>query len=574
MSSEKTPYAMTIAGVMTPEDDRVLGHRLGVLAAAAGTNAVEPTRGSHIPGIGGAAVSRMPRPGDPARSEKLSGMRRLLLALVLVLAMPGLRRCRPGAGRGPRSSSTPGTRTRATTASTSTGPRAATPRRSTSPRRSSRCAAPTRAATRVSLRAQMRDIADAGVDEVVSSWWGRGSPEDRRLPAVMRAAKRRGLEVAVQLEPYAGRTIDSIAADLVYIRSLGIRDVYVYRTKDFTAEEWSRVTRQPMGLRLLRTDEPRAASRPAPGSPASTPTTSSSTTRRSSTASAGRRTRYGILCAPSVGPGYDALAATGDTRVKAAARRRDVRLDVECGASRAAPTSSRSRPTTSGAKGRRSSPPVTVAATRATTARTGCTGALRNAPTSRAPRTGRHASRKTSAPQPATSAVEDVLDTAQRRVGEVDLDVVPLLEPERAGALVGAEAEQRLGRDDVAAARSGAARSPRARAAPRAGRCGRSSPSRCRSRCRACSTRSTGRKPSPRFASVVGHAQIRAPARASRSSSAPSACVAWTTVVRSLRQPARSSSSIGRMPCSARHSSISRGCSSACTCSGSRSAAA
>ena len=28
------------------------------------------------------------------------------------------------------------------------------------------------------LRAQMRDIARAGVDEVVSSWWGRGSPED------------------------------------------------------------------------------------------------------------------------------------------------------------------------------------------------------------------------------------------------------------------------------------------------------------------------------------------------------------------------------------------------------------
>src|SRR6059058_954806 len=76
------------------------------------------------------------------------------------------------------------------------------------------------------LGAQMRDIADAGVDEVVSSWWGRGSEEDQRLAAVMRAAKRRGLEVGVQVEPYVGRTIDSIAADLVYIRSLGIRDVY------------------------------------------------------------------------------------------------------------------------------------------------------------------------------------------------------------------------------------------------------------------------------------------------------------------------------------------------------------
>ena len=50
-------------------------------------------------------------------------------------------------------------------------------------------------------------------------------------------------------------------------------------------------------------------------------------------------------------------------------------------------------------------------------------------------------------------------------------------------------------------------------------------------------TRSTGRKPSPRFASVVGQTQIRAPASASRSSSASFAWVAWTTVVRGPRQP-------------------------------------
>ena len=101
------------------------------------------------------------------------------------------------------------------------------------------------------LNGQMRDIAQSGVDEVVSSWWGRGSFEDRLLPAVMRAAKQRGLQVAVQLEPYPGRTVDSVGADLVYIRSLGIRDVYIYRSNDFTAEDWSRVTSQPLGLRLF-----------------------------------------------------------------------------------------------------------------------------------------------------------------------------------------------------------------------------------------------------------------------------------------------------------------------------------
>jgi glycoprotein endo-alpha-1,2-mannosidase len=165
------------------------------------------------------------------------------------------------------------------------------------------------------LGAQMRDIADAGVDEVVSSWWGRGSQEDQRLPSVMRAAKRRGLEVAVQLEPYPGRTIDSIAADLVYIRSLGVRDVYLYRTMDFTAEEWNRVTRQPTGLRLFgQTALVGFAARAG---------FAGFYTYDIVIYNAAKFDRYckqararGILCAPSVGPGYDALAATGDTQAK------------------------------------------------------------------------------------------------------------------------------------------------------------------------------------------------------------------------------------------------------------------
>jgi hypothetical protein len=165
------------------------------------------------------------------------------------------------------------------------------------------------------LRGQMRDISDAGVDEVVSSWWGKGSPEDRRLPAVMRAAKSRELQVAVQLEPYEDRTVESVGADLAYLRSLGIRNVYVYRSDDFTADEWTAVTRQPNGMRLF-----------------------AQTNRVGFAARAGFAGFYtydillydgpkfvrlceqahelGILCAPSVGPGYSAAQATGDTRVK------------------------------------------------------------------------------------------------------------------------------------------------------------------------------------------------------------------------------------------------------------------
>src|SRR2546429_558816 len=85
------------------------------------------------------------------------------------------------------------------------------------------------------LRAQMRDIASSGVEEGVSSGWGGAWGEDGRLRAVIRAGKGVRLGVAVQLEPYPERTVESIAADLTYLRSLGVRDVYVYRAGDFTS---------------------------------------------------------------------------------------------------------------------------------------------------------------------------------------------------------------------------------------------------------------------------------------------------------------------------------------------------
>lgn len=165
------------------------------------------------------------------------------------------------------------------------------------------------------LGAQMRDIAATGVDEVVSSWWGRGSPEDQRLPAVIRAAKRRGLEVAAQLEPYEGRTVDSVATDLVYLRTLGLRDVYIYNSGDFTAEDWQRVTRQPMGMRLFaQTNHVGFAARAG---------FTGFYTYDILLYDAAKFARFcaqarslGILCAPSVGPGYDASETTGDTRVK------------------------------------------------------------------------------------------------------------------------------------------------------------------------------------------------------------------------------------------------------------------
>jgi hypothetical protein len=165
------------------------------------------------------------------------------------------------------------------------------------------------------LRAQMRDIASAHVDEVVSSWWGWGSPEDRRLPEVLSAARRVHLKVAVQLEPYPGRSVASIGTDLQHLRSLGIRDVYVYRGDDFPAEQWALLNIRLSGMRVF-----------------------GQTNRVGFAARAGFTGFYtydillyggdkfcrfcaqaharGLLCAPSVGPGYEAYPVNGDPRIK------------------------------------------------------------------------------------------------------------------------------------------------------------------------------------------------------------------------------------------------------------------
>jgi glycoprotein endo-alpha-1,2-mannosidase len=165
------------------------------------------------------------------------------------------------------------------------------------------------------LDAQMRELAAAGVRTVVSSWWGWGSLEDQRLPAVLSVANRRGVAVAVHLEPYEGRTLATIEQDVAHLKTLGIRDVYVYRPSDIPAEGWATLRPSLGDVRMF------------------------AQTNLVGFAAAGRfdgvytydillfdgdffgrycaqARRAGLLCAPSVGPGYMATRATGDTRVK------------------------------------------------------------------------------------------------------------------------------------------------------------------------------------------------------------------------------------------------------------------
>jgi hypothetical protein len=167
---------------------------------------------------------------------------------------------------------------------------------------------PYSSASRPVLDRQMAEIAAAGVDEVVISWWGRGSAEDKRLPQVLAAARAHGLTPAIHLEPYPGRSPASVAQDLPYLASLGIRDVYVYHPLDFAASDWAALRPQAAGLRLF------------------------AGTQLVGFAAAGRFDGFytydfidfggdkfarlcaqahalHLLCAPSVGPGYDGVRA-------------------------------------------------------------------------------------------------------------------------------------------------------------------------------------------------------------------------------------------------------------------------
>jgi glycoprotein endo-alpha-1,2-mannosidase len=165
------------------------------------------------------------------------------------------------------------------------------------------------------LRAQMREIARAGVDEVVSSWWGWGSEEDGRLPDVLRTAQRYRLVVAVQLEPYAGRTPATVALDLVHLRQVGIRDVYLYRAEDFPAQDWAALNLRLSGLRVFgQTNKVGFAARAG---------FAGFYTYDILEYGGAKFARFcqqahaaGILCGPSVGPGYSAFPTNGDPRVK------------------------------------------------------------------------------------------------------------------------------------------------------------------------------------------------------------------------------------------------------------------
>ena len=57
----------------------------------------------------------------------------------------------------------------------------------------------------------------SGVGLIISSWWGKGDPTDRALPQMLDIADHYGIKIGFHIEPYGGRTANSLVTDIRYI---------------------------------------------------------------------------------------------------------------------------------------------------------------------------------------------------------------------------------------------------------------------------------------------------------------------------------------------------------------------
>jgi hypothetical protein len=129
------------------------------------------------------------------------------------------------------------------------------------------------------------------------------------LPSVLAAAQRHQLTVALHVEPYEGRSPATIEGDLAYAASLGVRDVYVYHPRDFTAGDWAGVRAQsPPGLRVFAGTQLVGFAAAGKFDGFYTYDFINFGADKFARLCAQARAAH-LLCAPSVGPGYDGLRA-------------------------------------------------------------------------------------------------------------------------------------------------------------------------------------------------------------------------------------------------------------------------
>jgi hypothetical protein len=174
------------------------------------------------------------------------------------------------------------------------------------------------------LHAQMSEIAAAGIDEIITSWWGQGSFEDQKLPLVVQAARAAGLKVAVHIEPYVGRSPAGVGQDIAHLnQTFGINQFFVYRAQDFTAGDWAPVLAPLSGMTVwaesfidrLGTGDVQAFAKAARFDGVYTYDPFDPQGFDFPQICGAARVEH-LLCSPSVAPGFSAVRATGGTAVR------------------------------------------------------------------------------------------------------------------------------------------------------------------------------------------------------------------------------------------------------------------
>ena len=167
--------------------------------------------------------------------------------------------------------------------------------------------------------AQMAEITAAGVGEAISSWWGRGSFEDEKLPLLAQRAAAHNLELAIQVEPYSGRTALEVAQDIAYLQAAyGVSDFYVYRAQDFGVGDWQAALGSVTGATVwaesfwdvLERGGVQTFAAEAGFSGVYTYDAYDVTGPAMAQICGAAREEH-LLCSPSVGPGFSAVRATG-----------------------------------------------------------------------------------------------------------------------------------------------------------------------------------------------------------------------------------------------------------------------
>ncbi|MEA2592565.1 MAG: hypothetical protein QOD62_2396 [Actinomycetota bacterium] len=102
---------------------------------------------------------------------------------------------------------------------------------------------------------QMAEIAAAGVNQVIVSWWGQGSYEDKALSVVQTAAAAHGVDVAIHLEPYGGRGTTG-PADISYLTAKGFKVFYAYQATLLNSSFWAAIRAQNPNITMFANGSP------------------------------------------------------------------------------------------------------------------------------------------------------------------------------------------------------------------------------------------------------------------------------------------------------------------------------